>query len=454
MDKLRAKISSLHHHHSKNDQVPIRNEGADGASNDKSSSNNNPNPPGTSPKDPELLATTQAAIDVFLASKQPDGEIGGIGYWQTANGYTAIALHDKWSTSTPAHPNPEPTRNTTLLRQQLSAVGSRHKDFINEFNDDTLWWALCSLETMSLDRDARHGATARRIWQHVAASAVPVGKYNVPCAGGDQGGGIFWTTKPDEQDVNAITTALFAELGARLAVLESGSKPDPATAPFRREYLRAAEAAVNWVFRCRFRDADKLVLDTVKVRSGECMDWSFTYCTGQTIAACVALSEALEQQQQQQRQNRTKGEPQHYESTRPAAEYLRLACEMAEQSMCRPGWVEADGTLTEKGAYGRDNHEAWRNDDAVGFKSVLVRALAKLYVLLSRRPTCDAAPAYPGLAAQIAAFLHTQFRSLRDRDTNGRGQYGPWWDGPMDLPTSHSQLAVLDVMAAIHLVSG
>ena len=32
-----------------------------------------------------LSGTTQGAIDVFMASKQPNGEIGGIGYWQTAN---------------------------------------------------------------------------------------------------------------------------------------------------------------------------------------------------------------------------------------------------------------------------------------------------------------------------------------------------------------------------------
>ena len=31
----------------------------------------------------------QQAIDVFLLSSQSNGEIGGIGHWQTANGYTA-----------------------------------------------------------------------------------------------------------------------------------------------------------------------------------------------------------------------------------------------------------------------------------------------------------------------------------------------------------------------------
>jgi len=52
----------------------------------------------------------------------------------------------------------------------------------------------------------------------------------------------------------------------------------------------------------------------------------------------------------------------------------------------------------------------------------------------------------------IETFVRWQFKSLTERDMNGKGQYGPWWNGPMDLPTSHSQMAVLDVMAASRLV--
>ena len=114
--------------------------------------------------------------------------------------------------------------------------------------------------------------------------------------------------------------------------------------------------------------------------------------------------------------------------------------------MCRLGWVEADGTLTESGTYGRDNHKAWQNDDSIGFKSILLRSLAKLYKLLKEHDLNH------DLQGALRRFIEKQFASLQQRDTNGNGQYGPWWNGPMDMPTSHSQLAALDVMAAIQLV--
>ena len=46
---------------------------------------------------PDMPQTTQRAIDMYMLSVKPSGEMGGIGWWQTANGYTAMALHDLWS---------------------------------------------------------------------------------------------------------------------------------------------------------------------------------------------------------------------------------------------------------------------------------------------------------------------------------------------------------------------
>lgn len=77
---------------------------------------------------------------------------------------------------------------------------------------------------------------------------------------------------------------------------------------------------------------------------------------------------------------------------------------------------------------------------------MLVRALAKLYSALGKE--------HEQLKSEIGDFIEKQFESLRKNNTNGNGQYGPWWGGPMEMPTSHSQMAVLDVMAAIHLVRG
>lgn len=375
-----------------------------------------------------LSETTQKAIDVFLYSKQDNGEIGGIGYWQTANGYTAIALRDSWSGS---------NHNATVLRDVLTRINRHHRDYINEFNDDTLWWAQCLLDFYQSNPDNHSPDTAFRIWAHVHKSMLGRGQATV--RGLDMEGAVMWTTRPGEDQTNAITTGLFCELSARLATLNKF--PDQ-----HEDLLDAAEKSFDWIMRCRYRGVPEcIVLDTIKLKSQECVDWTFSYTTGQAIAAASALYTALSQTPRSG--NRKPGihvNPAEHE--KPAPTYLALACDMARQAMARPGWVEADGTLTEHGAYGRGNHEEWKNDDAVGFKSILLRSLAKLYIALKNADTQH------DLQQSICNFIKRQYDSLQQRNTNGNGQYGPWWAGPMAMPTSHSQLAALDVMAAIHLV--
>jgi hypothetical protein len=372
-------------------------------------------PPLSNDEQSPLSQTTQGAIDVFMASQQSNGEIGGIGYWQTANGYTCIALRDAWSGS---------NRNATLLRDRISKVESHHKHLINEFNDDTLWWGQCLLDAYQTNPDPYYLENAYKIWEHVIRSMLSPGQARVRDM--DMAGAVMWTTRPDEDQVNAITTGLFSELSARLALLQ---RPGRQTA----ELLDAAEKSFAWIERCRYRKNECIVLDTIKLKSQECVDWTFTYCTGQAIAAATAIFAALSFNQQ----------PSHL---KPAQEYLSLACDMARKAVHRNGWVEQDGTLTEHGAYGKGIHEPWKNNDSVGFKSVLLRSLAKLLKVL--RETKQEME----LQLQLTEFIQKQFESLQQRNTNGRNQYGPWWAGPMDMPTSHSQMAALDVMAAIHLV--
>lgn len=71
-------------------------------------------------------------------------------------------------------------------------------------------------------------------------------------------------------------------------------------------------------------------------------------------------------------------------------------------------------------------------------------------MLITERPANQHAEETAGL---IKAFILTNFNSLQERNTNGNGQYGPWWTGPFEAPTSHSQLPAMDVMAAVRLVT-
>ncbi|EXJ85174.1 hypothetical protein A1O3_05849 [Capronia epimyces CBS 606.96] len=417
-----------------------------------------------------LINTTQVAIDVFLASKQANGQISGLGYWQVANGYTAIALHDSWTNT---------SGNVEVLNELLTEVEANQTDCIDDFNDDSMWWGIFLLDMYDLTRDSHHLAVAQNIWAHVREYVIPPGKYVIN--GTDMEGGVMWSNKNNETQVNAITAGLFSELSARLALTlapapGSASASVPAMVPpdgsgsHRQEFLDHAIFSLFWILRCRYVPAQYLVLDHIDLETGQSFDWTFTYNTGQAIAASIAVYDAMKQVQPQPQTRPTAPthsnvaglSPSTYPPTHsniaalspsPSTDtYLDLACQMARHAMTRESWIDPDGTLTERAAYPGsppNQKSAAENDDAVGFKAVLVRSLAKLYRILSR--DC----LYPDVQDQLVRFIAWQFQSLQERDTtaNGTGQYGPWWAGPMDLPTSHSQLAALDVMAAIHAVA-
>jgi hypothetical protein len=361
---------------------------------------------------------TQRAIDIYMLSKKANGEMGGIGWWQSANGYTGMALHDLWSGN---------SHNYDTLCTAIQQCEARHKDLINVFNDDTLWWAMLCLHMCSSKGDDWFLERAQAIWKHIKCSVCKRGQ--VYFEGKDMEGAVFWTTKPDEEQINAISTGLFAELSVRLALVTKAEFKDLDIS--KEEYVEAARCSLGWILRCRYRPQQGLVLDHIKLKQGKAVDWIFTYNTGVALGVCALL----------------------FEVTRDDV-YMNLAIHMAFKTMTRTGprgWVEDDGVLTEKHAYGRGTHDPWKPNDAVGFKAVLIRQLGTLYDVIDRMERPDTKPLL--LRNMIREFININLRSQLDRNTNGEGQYGPWWAGPFECPTSHSQMAVLDVMAAVRLMS-
>jgi hypothetical protein len=466
---------------------------------------------------------TQSAIDIYLASLDTTtGLIPSLSYWQNANGYTAIALHDLWgeftlnnatlhanlitvmdglghsargvppspssSSSNETHgiPNAKPPDTGNSARMKRGVLSARGANFLNAYNDDSMWWALVALETWSLTHnEERLISASRQIWTHVSAYQLPPGTHVNDI---DMSGGVIWTSYADEGNVNVITTSLYAELGARLAMLEDRKGEE------RNKYLRGAQQAVGWVVRNRLDEAKWVVMDTIDWKTGERKDWTFTYNTGQTIAATVAVYCALKDTPELgialpvpgsgpverssmvrsvwnfflRRRSGDANGADTASSDSPEqirSQYLRLALKLALPAMTRcPEWTDADGTLTERSAYpGPDNKTALDNNDAVGFKSVLLRSLVKLYRVLREEAREQE------MREKIRAFVLWQYVSLmeRDRDWSGKEgrlgegyagedgtgkvkmQFGPWWAGPWDTPTSHSQMAALDAMAAL-----
>ncbi|RMZ77379.1 hypothetical protein DV737_g4394, partial [Chaetothyriales sp. CBS 132003] len=383
--------------------------------------------------DSRLHVTTQA-INVFLASQKNDGTIAGIGYWQTGNGYTAMILHELWS---------QTASFVSRIRNSVKAIESTQPGFINEYNDDSMWWAMANLELFRLTNDATYLECMHNIWSHVKQYRLSKGE--VFFHGIDMEGAVHWTSKDNETQLNTITTGLFAELSARLSSYYSGDDS--------KNMIALAEGSLSWIRRCRFDPEQYVVLDTIDYGTGEevsspqcglthtiralhpCLhspnelgqkNWTFTYTTGQTIAASVAIYETLLGSQ----------------DNAGVSDFLTLACDLALSAIHHPSWVDPDGTLGATEYPGQNS--PWDNNDAVGFKSILLRSLTKLLC------TLEAHQLDSNLQSALRGFIQQQFSSLTTRDTNGQGQYGPFWAGPFQAPTSHSQLAVLDAMAAVH----
>jgi len=379
----------------------------------------------------DVPGIAQRAIDIYMLSKQDNGQIGGLGWWQSANGYTAMAFHDIWTRS---------NGNYQTLAAALRQCEQTQSHFINEFNDDTMWWGLCSLHVYTIGKDPWFLEQAQAVWQHVSKYVVQYNQFS--WAGQDMQGAVWWTSKPGEGQLNSITTGLFAELSLRLAAIANTSGlPTPSRAKrlvnklLNRkqlsgdQYVNAAKLSLGWILRCRFRQPDAIVLDNIEIRgTPKEVDWTFTYLTGQALGTCALMYQATGDN-----------------------DYVTLACRMARQAVQRAEWVDPDGVLTERGAYGPDNHQATEDDDAVGFKAILMRHLGILYGVI--RSTNSSAPEAQDTAALIKKFVNVNIQSQQQRNTNNNGQYGPWWDGPFDTPTSHSQMAVLDVMSAALLVN-
>lgn len=372
-----------------------------------------------------LSDISQRAIDVYMLSKKPNGEMGGIGWWQSANGYTAMALRDLWSRN---------RENFAILRQILRQCERNHSGFINAWNDDSLWWAMCCMHMYSMNHEAWYLDKAKGIWQHIRDSGSVCKRGDYFFNGRDMEGAVFWTTRPGEDSINAISTSLYAELSARLALAQINKFDESssfcglfkAKDTSTEEYIEAAKRSLGWIIRHRYRAEEGVVLDHIKLKESRAVDWVFTYNAGVVIGTFALL----------------------YELTREE-ECIALACHMARKAMTRSQWIDEDGVLTASREYGYGKNDPLKNNDSVGFKAVLIRQLCTLYDVIVRTNWIR----FQDDAVLIKSFINANLESQLNRNTNGKGQYGPWWAGPFERPTSHSQMAALDVFAAAVLVN-
>ncbi len=180
------------------------------------------------PQTQRVLAAAQA----LAATYDPDtGLFRGTGWWNSANGMTALA-------------NASRTLRTKefdrLFENTYQAAPRKFAGFLNEFYDDEGWWALAWLDVFELRGDSRYLAMAQSIFTDMT------GGWSDSC-----GGGIWW--KKNERYKNAIANELFLSVAVRLAEHSEGAS--------RAKYIDWAQREERWLLASGMINGKSLVND-------------------------------------------------------------------------------------------------------------------------------------------------------------------------------------------------
>lgn len=270
----------------------------------------------------------QPAVDALVRQyDQRNGVWPTTGWWNNANALTALI---DYMIASDDHRYLWVVENT-FTKKRNAAQGN----FINEFTDDTGWWALAWIRAYDFTGDHRYLTTARRdvdfMWTNQDDTC---------------GGGLWWTVH--RQYKNAIANELYIKASAELAQrLGAGGS----------EYLERAVSVWNWFDQSGMINDDGLIndgLDHATCRNNG--DTTWTYNQGTVLGGLVALSSATGDQK-----------------------YLERARELADASATSPD-LHVDGVLTEPCEQ--------RGCDVNGpsFKGIYVRNLGALNRALADHP--------------------------------------------------------------------
>ena len=270
----------------------------------------------------------QPAVDALVASYDArSGVWPTTGWWNSANALNALIIDMILSGD---HRYVWVVENT-FTKKRNAARGN----FINDFVDDTGWWALAWIGAYDVTGDTRYLQTAQRdvdfMWRY----------RDDVC-----GGGLWWTVHREYK--HAITNELFVQAAAELAqrLGDGGSG-----------YLERAVSVWNWFDASGMINNDLLVndgLDTSTCRTNGETTW--TYNQGVLLGGLVALA-------------RGTGDDR----------YLERARELADASTTSET-LNVDGVLTEP------CEQSGCDVDAPSYKGIYVRNLGELNRALEDHP--------------------------------------------------------------------
>ncbi|KAF9564880.1 hypothetical protein CPC08DRAFT_218746 [Agrocybe pediades] len=352
----------------------------------------------------QRISIAQAAINTLVPSQlnSATGEFNGIGYWQSGNVYSAMALQDQVAGT---------SVNKGVVMANLKTVFGLWKNYDQfGFNDDALWWATSAYYAYKAYGDTTLLANAVATWNAVTpyvvtASQAQSGKTPVKsfaiagsCDGFTMAGGVFWRPTTDDTSINSITTTLYMTLSAYLAEATGDSK-----------YTNAAILSATWMKNHNL-NSNFIALDTES--GADCSrspaSWIFTYNSGKFIEGLSVLFDVTKD-----------------------AQWNQLMLNVIASAVKNTAWQGANGIITE-GA-------TTTNNDSAGFKAVFVRGLLQAF-----RRRADNTP----LRILIHSYVDVQYNALLDLASSGNN-YNSNWLGPAPSSfNSWGELAALDVLVA------
>ena len=228
------------------------------------------------------FATAGATIPVPSSSSYPQQAAAGMqtlqqwyssvsgiyaspsGWWNSANAITVVANYTAATNS---------TQYLSVLAQTFAnAPGSQgHANFINNYYDDSGWWALAWIAAYDATGNSSYLSMAETIFTYMT------GGWDNVC-----GGGIYWTTARSYK--NAVANELFLDVAAKLANRTTGTAS--------ASYLAWAQKEWAWFNNSGMINSSNLINDGL---SSACVNnnaTEWTYNQGVVLGGLVELYKA------------------------------------------------------------------------------------------------------------------------------------------------------------------
>ncbi|PPQ72766.1 hypothetical protein CVT26_003148 [Gymnopilus dilepis] len=349
--------------------------------------------PSTTRTKSERITIAQNAINTMLQQLDSStAQFNGIGYWQAANAFSAMAIQDQLTKS---------TTNKAVVVQNLKLAFQLWKTY-----DQFGWWATAAFYAYQAYGDTQLLNNSIAVWnsvtpyvitqQQASAGRTPVKSFALAgsCDDATMAGGVFWRPTTDDTSINSITTGL----SSYLAQTTQDSK-----------YTNAAILSATWI-KAHNINSNNIVLDTES--GADCSrspaSWLFTYNSGKFIEGLSVLTTVTNDDQ-----------------------WNQLMLNVTAAAVKNTAWQGTNGIITE----GSDNNA---NNDGIGFKAIFIRGLLQAYRKSSNQ----------ALLTLLRDYTDVQYNALLDLASNGTSYSASWPGPPPTAFTSWGQLAALDVLTA------